>query len=259
MATTACFDLAYAAAPPVWFPASGGVSLVLVGCGGTGSWLAPHVARIARLLRDQRPRFEVRVTFVDPDQVEPKNTIRQNFSPAECGRNKAVALAVRLSAAFGLPIAAQPAAFAPPKTASGLLPVLIGCVDGPEGRRSLLAAVQRDNPSWWLDCGNEKNSGQVLLGGGWRDGQRLPGLVTWLPLPAEVHPDLLEDPAQAQKPLSCAELNAQEGQGLAINARMAAEAADYLVRLLLTGDLRKRATYIDLESGTARSVYCAQS
>ncbi len=253
------FDLEYASACPVWFPATSAVALVLVGCGGTGSWLAPHVARIARLLRDRRPNFEVRVTFVDPDTVELKNTIRQNFSPAEVGRNKAVALAVRLSAAFGLPIAAQPRCFEPPKTyPSNVAPVYIGCVDGPQGRRSILAALERSAPAWWLDCGNEKNSGQVVLGGGLRDGVELPGLTTWLPLPCEVHPDLVEERPQTEAALSCAELNAQEAQGLAINVRMAAEAADYLVRLLITGDLRKRATYIDLESGTTRSVYCVR-
>ena len=33
-------------------PVTKGTRLVLIGCGGTGSWLAPHVVRIARLLRE---------------------------------------------------------------------------------------------------------------------------------------------------------------------------------------------------------------
>jgi hypothetical protein len=47
----------------------------------------------------------------------------------------------------------------------------------------------------------------------------------------------------------------RDSQGMAINQRMAAEMADYLVRLLITRDLQKMATYIDLASGVSRSIY----
>jgi hypothetical protein len=40
-----------------------------------------------------------------------------------------------------------------------------------------------------------------------------------------------------------------------INPAMADEGADYLYRLLVTGDLKKFATSIDLPSGTKRSMY----
>jgi hypothetical protein len=49
-----------------------------------------------------------------------------------------------------------------------------------------------------------------------------------------------------------------DSQGLSINQRVAAEAADYLVRMLITKDLKKYATYMDLESGTARSKYISR-
>jgi hypothetical protein len=58
-------------------PVSDRLRLCLVGCGGTGSWLAPSVARIARLQRDQGR--EVEVAFYDHDHVEPKNIPRQHF------------------------------------------------------------------------------------------------------------------------------------------------------------------------------------
>jgi hypothetical protein len=47
----------------------------------------------------------------------------------------------------------------------------------------------------------------------------------------------------------------RDSQGMAINQRIAAEASDYLVRLLLTKDLCKYATYIDLASGSTKSKY----
>jgi hypothetical protein len=44
-------------------------------------------------------------------------------------------------------------------------------------------------------------------------------------------------------------------QGLTINQTIASVAADYLVRLLLTQNLDKFQTYIDLNSGSMKSTY----
>ena len=89
--TIESIDLSYARSAKLMLPVSDRLRLCLVGCGGTGSWLAPSVARIARLQRDQGR--EVEVVFYDHDHVEPKNIPRQHFCDAELGRNKAVTLA----------------------------------------------------------------------------------------------------------------------------------------------------------------------
>ncbi len=251
-------DLDYANALKLILPDAESISLTLVGCGGTGSWLAPAVARVGKLLIE-RFQKDVKLTFVDPDRVEEKNIYRQNFCAAEIGRNKAETLAYRFGLAWGLEIRAVPAEF------SNLdweqLAVVIGCVDNAAARRSIQEAA--GSRAWWLDAGNTKNGGQVLLGlgGGKRaDAFNLPGYCGWLPSPAKQHPELVEaTPVEELEPttqeLSCAEMALQDSQGLAINQRMAAEAADYLVRMLITKDLRKYATYIDLESGTSQSKY----
>jgi hypothetical protein len=44
-------------------------------------------------------------------------------------------------------------------------------------------------------------------------------------------------------------------QGLIVNQRVAAEAADYLARLLIHRNLRRFATYFDLASGSVRNHY----
>jgi hypothetical protein len=59
----------------------------------------------------------------------------------------------------------------------------------------------------------------------------------------------------SEENLSCADLVLVSAQGMSINQRIAAEAADYLVRLLITKNLTKFRTYLDLESGSARSDY----
>lgn len=255
-------NLDYANSRMLLLPAADTVHLALVGCGGTGSWLAPAVARIGRLLGERFSK-QVTITFIDPDQVEEKNVYRQNFCQAEIGRNKAETLAYRFGLAWGLEIHALAEAFSNKRgwREHNLL-VLIGCVDNAPARRDIWKTVKavRDRV-WWLDCGNERNSGQVLLGCGAKLAENiasLPGRCAWLPAPAVQHPDLLEGMPNVEigpGGMSCADIALADSQGLAINQRMAAEAADYLVRMLITRDLRKYATYIDLESGVCRSKY----
>ena len=74
-------------------------------------WLAPHVARIARLFHDLNG-MDMQVIFIDKDRVEEKNTYRQNFVPAEIGHDKAETLAMRYSLSTGCNIVALAKPFA---------------------------------------------------------------------------------------------------------------------------------------------------
>src|SRR5262245_9052017 len=157
-------DLSYARAAKLMLPVSDRLRLCLVGCGGTGSWLAPSVARIARLQRD-RGR-EVEVVFYDHDHVEPKNIPRQHFCDAELGHNKAVTLAARDSAAWGVEIAAVPKRFrsADAETRHNSLNIFVGCVDNAAARGEIAKVLSARTDTWWLDCGNDELSGQVIVG-----------------------------------------------------------------------------------------------
>src|SRR5207247_1637713 len=134
-------------------------------------------------------------------------------------------------------------------------------------RRAIAASL--DQPPWrvprpwWLDCGNGRNSGQVLLGNAARPdelrGAFLPreGLCAALPAPALQRPDLLAAPPappEAGTPrLDCAEAVASGAQGQTINQVVAAVAASY-VEKLLADDCRWMASYFDLDDGTLRCV-----
>lgn len=262
-------DFQYAESLKLLLPAYDSITLFLIGCGGTGSWLAPAVVRVGKVLED---RFDksVKFVFVDPDTVEQKNIYRQNFCQAEVGVNKAEALATRYGLAWGVEIlAVQEPVSSKINYYFGDLNILIGCVDGLIGRQGIAEnfnylSNRQGSSIWWLDSGNEASSGQILLGR-WGKNEHafdLPGFCSWLPLPAEQHPELVGKSVYQQlvepggeSDLSCAEIALADSQGLAINQRMASEAADYLVRMLITKDLRKFATYIDLESGVAKSRY----
>jgi len=252
-------NLDYVHALILLLPTENNVKLFLVGCGGTGSWLAPAVARVGKLLIEKFSKT-VEITFYDPDCVEEKNIYRQNFCAAEIGMNKAEALADRYGQAWGIEIGAMGRKF---EKGYGSPSVIIGCVDNTSGRKTISEYV---SGCCWLDCGNTKNYGQILLGVG-RGTEKafaIPGYCGALPYPHVQHPELIQKPQFNEKPkakgeeLSCADMALQDSQGLAINQRMAAEAADYLVRMLITRDLKKFATYIDLESGTTRSKYITE-
>ena len=79
-----------------------------------------------------------------------------------------------------------------------------------------------------------------------------------LPSPVLLVPDILKPkPEELTNNLSCAEMAVLNLQSESVNVRVAAEAADYLYRMV-AGNLKRFAIYFDLESGAARSLYITQ-
>ncbi len=254
--------------------------IYLVGCGGTGSWLAPHLVRLARFLHERRG-MNVSLTLVDPDAVEKKNVFRQNFADAEIGAGKAELLALRYSAAWGHGVIVQTHAARFEKSMVQLeygdLGVIVGCVDNPDARKEIAQAMTADTNRrglarlprlWWLDCGNGADTGQVLLGAA-RSARELryafpctpdQGFCVNLPAPDLQHPELLErqDAAsrtpKAEPTVSCAELALTSDQSPSINSLVANLASSYLWRMLTDSKgLRTFATYCDLSIHSIRS------
>lgn len=73
-------------------------AIVVIGCGGTGSWLIPKLVKtINDMKRKNLITKDFTLTLVDGDTVEPKNLIRQNFIEQDIGKNKAAVMADRYS------------------------------------------------------------------------------------------------------------------------------------------------------------------
>ncbi len=281
-------DLSHLGAIPLKIVAPGqrgALRYVLIGCGGTGSWLAPHVVRLARFLREAN-WANVVVTFVDPDVVEPKNVFRQNFGTAEIGAHKAETLALRLGPAWGVEIHVHTTRFDKKMIEwnYGDVGVLIGCVDNAMARKAIADALDchggnggmysNGDPSlphlWWLDAGNGENTGQVLLG----STSSLKVLhfafphypdstyCVHLPAPHLQHPDLLElrpienKTTEGLSATSCAQLVWTGDQSPSINSMVANLAVSYLWRLFTDKQgLTTFATYCNLEALSVRSRY----
>lgn len=183
------------------------------------------------------------------------------------GKFKSQALAERLSRQYGQSIAYSVYPFYPDLVAhelgSGLYTraiqgLVIGCVDNTAARQQIAASMTLGN--WWLDAGNGRNSGQILIG----DAANTEGLlgsfdkdsreVHHLPLPSLQLPSILYPPVQEiRKQLDCAEAVAADEQSPLINQQMASLVLEFVHRFL-EGTLGWMAAYIDLEAGTMQTV-----
>jgi hypothetical protein len=183
-------------------------------------------------------------------------------------------LAERLSRRFGREIgyAALPyeaALHADVFASPARLRLLIGAVDNAPARRMLASTLERGGATWdarvspravwWLDCGNGRNSGQVLLGNALRVNQlrgafsRADGVCCALPAPSLQRPDLLLASPQPAPQRDCAEAVALGEQGPTINQVVAAVAASFIEKLL-EGTCTWMASYFDMHDGVLRCV-----
>ena len=261
--------------------------IIVAGCGGIGAYVVQHVGRLMCTIYDDQKG--VNLTLVDPDVVEEKNLGRQLFCEAEVGEPKAVALARRYGQAWGLNTSAYVGEFDEKLILRDVvdLVVLVGCVDNARARATLHEALgnnpERTTPHtlptiWWLDCGNLKDTGRVLLGSAYAyeqmrgafarpnpESKRFTHCMS-LPSPALQYPSLLiPEPGETQhsalstQHLSCAELQAANLQSLNINAGIAVQAADMLTRFVVTQDLKRYQCAVNLASGSVKSSYCTPS
>lgn len=270
-------DLSFSQAAIVMPREYSSLRFIIVGAGGTGSFLIPAIARLIFELRAQQGKPEMLI--VDPDVVEASNIPRSNFCAAEVGRYKAQTLAERITLAWGLESQYSAEAFdaekhlTPSMNDYRSLSVIVGCVDNHQARGDMHKAIDdfrgygaSDAPNlWWIDGGNGRSSGQVLLGSNTKrikPEQHFTGtsICRSLPAPSLVHPDLLEaektSTSQDLERLSCPDRIRLGEQSLNINQHVAVEMSEMLTAMFLTRSLKRFASYFDLETGTGRSLYC---
>jgi hypothetical protein len=245
----------------------GDATVVLVGCGGTGAFLAEA---LCRLLIGRRGSLHL----VDPDLIEPRNALRQAYEPAEAGRFKAEVLARRLARRFRRMVGYSVAPYDADLhahvfgQAGGGLRLLVGAVDNAPARRAIAATLEgrgRDpgraggSSVVRMDLGNGRSSGQVLIGNALQpealrhafDAEA--GVCRALPAPSLQRPDLLDAPPPPLPVRGCAEAVELQEQDGTINQVMAALGA-VCAEKVLAGKLAWMAAYVDVDVGLLRPV-----
>ena len=269
-------DLSFSQAAVVMPVEYNTLRFIVVGAGGTGSFVVPAIARLIYELK-QPGNKSAEMLIVDPDVVETGNIPRSNFCFAEIGRYKAQTLAERVSTAWGIETSFSCERFDAEKHLKSstsdyrVLTIIVGCVDNYLARREMHRALDEfrsygeSSRVWWIDGGNGKTSGQVLLGSTTKrlkPDQYFTGtsICRALPAPSLQHSDLLDpEKVEAASHTSCPDRVRLGEQGLNINQRVAIEMVEMLSAMLLTRNLRRFADYLDTESGTTKSQYITSS
>ena len=237
------------------FSAQRPVRIVMIGAGGTGGHVAPHLYRMLHSL--ERP---CRFIIIDGDIVEEKNLLRQNFTAADLGRNKAQVLAERYSAVFGMPCEYIPEYMEdeerlarlvrPAYLQNGIgfcngrmyadtcyeLVILIGCVDNNKSRQLCDRVFRSVTPLVYIDAGNGEYTGQVVCGV--RAGKR----TVFKPV-GSLYPDILEDEDKYPSELSCEEMAVSSPQSMAANLTAATTVVGYVYNIVVRGVLHTRSVH----------------
>jgi len=228
------------------FSQSKPVKIIMLGAGGTGGYIAPHLYRLLHTIDRSTS-----VIVCDGDIVEEKNLVRQNFIAADLGRNKAQVLAERYASAFGLRVSYIPEFIedkdtlaklvAPDKFQPGSythrvqegLSILIGCVDNNRSRQLCHEVFKASSNLIYIDSGNGEHTGQVVCG------IRRSGRTYYKPV-GIVYPDVLETTDKFPTQLSCAEAAISVPQSIVANIMAATAVVSYLYNILVLGSIKTR-------------------
>lgn len=234
------------------------VTIYLIGCGGTGSQVLNNLARTHKALTALgHPGFHV--TVFDNDIVTEANLGRQLFAPAELGLNKATALVTRVNRFFGLQWNAKPQLF-DLDNQKIQANILITAVDNVKIRLEIGKVFHSKKSDsyhsssekcnyYWLDIGNSKSTGQIILGtrGEIEQPAKTKNTVKHLPCITHLFPDLKKHEDKDQTP-SCSLAEALTKQDLFINSILAQYAVNLLWKMFREASIQYHGLYVNLET-----------
>jgi len=234
----------------------------LIGAGGTGGQVLTALARMHQALTMlDHPGLYVRL--FDDDSVERANLGRQLFAVSELKQYKAVALINRVNLFFGTNWKAITGRYDKPtiKGNSELAKaaLTIACVDTVKARQDIaeiLKAVaqqmgyQRNRPQYYMDFGNSRHTGQVILST--VSSVKQPAMkqfrtVDALPMVTDEFGELLKASESGDNTPSCSLAEALAKQDLFINSTLANLGASLLWQLFREGMIVNRGFFLNLK------------
>jgi PRTRC genetic system ThiF family protein len=231
------------------------VRVLVVGCGGTGSAVVAGLPYLHQSLLAHGHPGGLHITVVDGDAISPANCVRQPFARSEVGLNKAIVLVNRLNLFWGLkweavPVHLQAGMFISRSYSGDDLRahIVVGCVDTRAARATIRDAVGKwSTVSYWLDSGNNADSGQFILGEPLNERNRRSRLR--LRSADELYPEIVDPGLDDDGQPSCSAAAALERQEPFINSTLAQHALALLARLFRYGEISYHGGFINLASG----------
>jgi len=220
--------------------------IVIIGAGGTGSKIITDIAQMHVALMTLG-HAGLSVHAVDDDIVSEANIGRQLFSPVDIGRNKAEVLVTRANNFFGLDWRSYPIRIDKQNAKEIRADIIITAVDNPETR---ILIAKHSNAHYWIDTGNTRNSGQVILGtlGEIQQPKKFRNTASKLPHAADLYPDMAKQEKKAIQGPSCSLEQALERQDLFINRFVASCAVEIIWKMFRYGHLDIHGAFIDTKT-----------
>ena len=127
---------------------------------------------------------------------------------------------------------------------------VVGCVDTRAARAAIRDAVGKwSTVSYWLDLGNNADSGQFILGEPLSERNRRAKLR--LRSAAEILPEIVDPNLDNDREPSCSSAEALERQELFVNSTLAQHALALLARLFRYGTVCYHGGFISLSTGVS--------
>lgn len=238
------------------------VTVNLISAGGTGGQVLTALARMnhALIALGHAGLF---VQVFDDDKVDTANLGRQLFTTAELGQYKAVALTNRINRFFGTNWKANTIRYDHMMNTEASANITISCVDTVAARFEIADILDniakhnhgRSRPLYWMDFGNGKSTGQVVLstiGSIRQPTTKEHRTVDRLPLVTKEFGDLLNNGGQDDGLPSCSMAEALSKQDLFINSALANCGASLLWQLFREGKLLNRGFFLNLQDFRAQ-------
>jgi sulfur-carrier protein adenylyltransferase/sulfurtransferase len=220
------------------------VRVLVVGCGGNGSAIAAGLPYLHQALLAYGHPEGLHVTLLDPDVISPTNCVRQPFSQSEIGLYKSVVLANRLNMFWGLDWQGTPERLDPKGRFHGV-DLVIGCVDTRKARAAIAKCAEDwSEVDYWLDLGNNADSGQFVLGEPLNRQNRRHRLR--LRTIAELFPEVIQADSEDESLPSCSAAEALDRQEPFVNPTLANHALALLARLFRYGTVSYHGAFLNL-------------
>lgn len=238
------------------------VTVNLIGAGGTGSKVLTGLMEINEsLLALGHAGLQVRLW--DDDIITSANLGRQRFFECEVGLSKSVALINRINRCTGANWKAETVKFEKNKAGNLLkemsATITISCVDTVNARFGIAEILNeisdnrsyfRNYPRYWMDYGNSRYSGQVILStvGNILQAESEKYIpVANLPFVTDEFGDLLRQSEKEDNTPSCSLEEAFQQQDLFINASLAQLGCKLLWSMFRNGMTKYRGCFHNLE------------